>query len=116
MTLVSRDRPMNYLVIAGNPSLVEHVTKGMRRGRILSRALAGALVLGACSGGSDREQPKDRPSPSAAASDAPGKSRGDRSSLSGRIAFDNHEDVWRINAYGTDLTRLTRSPAFEFDP
>jgi TolB protein len=88
----------------------------MRRGRILSMALAGALVLGACSGGSDREQPQDHPSPSTAASEAPGVSGGDRSSLSGRIAFDNHEDVWTINADGTDLTRLTHSPAFEFDP
>jgi Tol biopolymer transport system component len=88
----------------------------MRRGRILSMALVGALVLGACSGGSDREQPQDRPSPSTAASDAAGPSSGDRSSLSGRIAFDNHEDVWTINADGTDLTRLTHSPAFQFDP
>jgi TolB protein len=88
----------------------------MRKGRILSMALAGVLVLGACTGGLDREQPQDRPSPSTAASDAPGPSGGDRSSLSGRIAFDNHEDVWTINADGTDLTRLTHSPAFEFDP
>jgi Tol biopolymer transport system component len=88
----------------------------MRRGRILSTALAGALVLGACSGGSDREQPQDRPSPSTAASEAPGLSGGDQSSLSGRIAFDNHEDVWTINADGTGLTRLTHSSAFEFDP
>jgi Tol biopolymer transport system component len=51
-----------------------------------------------------------------AASEAPGPSGGDRSSLSGRIAFDNHEDVWTINADGTDLTQLTHSPAFEFDP
>jgi len=88
----------------------------MRRGRILSIALAGPLVLGACSGGFDREQPQDRPSPSPAASDAPGPTGGDRTSLSGRIAFDNHEDVWTISADGTDLTRLTHSPAFEFDP
>ena len=88
----------------------------MGRGHILSMPLAAALVLGACSGGSDQEQPQDRPSPSMAASEAPGPSGGDRSSLSGRIAFDNHEDVWTINADGTDLTQLTNSPAFEFDP
>jgi Tol biopolymer transport system component len=88
----------------------------MRRGRILSMALAGALVLGACSGGFDREQPQGHPAPSTAASDAPGPSGGGRSSLSGRIAFDNHEDVWTINPDGTDLTRLTHSPASEFDP
>jgi len=87
----------------------------MRRGRIL--ALAGALVLlGACSGGFDREQPRDRPSPSTAASDAPGPSGGHRSSLYGRIAFDNFDDVWTIDADGTDLTRLTHSPGPDFDP
>jgi WD40-like Beta Propeller Repeat len=91
-------------------------TKDMRRGRILTISLAAALVLGACSGGSDREQPLVRASASTAASEAPGPSGRDRSSLSGRIAFDNHEDVWTINADGTDLTRLTHSPAFEFDP
>ena len=88
----------------------------MRRGRILSMALAGALVLGACSGGSDREQPQDRPSPSTAASEAQGLTGGDRSSLSGRIAFDNFDDVWTIDADGTDLTRLTHSPGPDFDP
>jgi Tol biopolymer transport system component len=88
----------------------------MRRGRILSMALAGAVVLGACSGGPDREQPQDRPSSSTAASGATGPSGGDRSSLSGRIVFDNFDDVWSINADGTDLTRLTRSPEPEFDP
>lgn len=39
----------------------------------------------------------------------------DLSSLTGRIVFDNHEDVWSINADGTDLTRLTDSPWPEFD-
>jgi Tol biopolymer transport system component len=87
----------------------------MRRGRILTMALAGALVLGACSREADREQPQDRPSPSKAASEATGPSGGDLSSLSGRIAFDNFDDVWSINADGTDLTRLTRSPEPEFD-
>jgi TolB protein len=36
-------------------------------------------------------------------------------SRSGRIVFDNHEDVWVINADGTGLRRLTRSPWPEFD-
>jgi dipeptidyl aminopeptidase/acylaminoacyl peptidase len=88
----------------------------MRRGQILSMPLAAALVLGACGEGADREQPQDRSSPSPAAFAAPGPSGGDRSSLSGRIAFDNHDDVWIINADGTGLTRLTDSPAYEFDP
>ena len=38
------------------------------------------------------------------------------SSLSGRIVFDNIEDVWSINADGSGLRRLTRSPWREFDP
>jgi Tol biopolymer transport system component len=88
----------------------------MRRGRILTMALAGALALGACSGGSDREQAQDRPSLSTAASEATGPSQGDRSSLSGQIVFDNFDDVWTIDADGTDLTRLTGSPEPEFDP
>jgi hypothetical protein len=29
--------------------------------------------------------------------------------LSGRIVFDNHEDIWSVNADGTGLTRLTDS-------
>src|SRR5207247_541189 len=37
-------------------------------------------------------------------------------SLSGQIVFDNFQDVWSINADGTGLTRLTRSPDPEFQP
>ncbi|TME57267.1 MAG: hypothetical protein E6I60_02080 [Chloroflexi bacterium] len=88
----------------------------MRTGRILSVALAGPLVLGACIGAFDREQSEARPSPSTAASDAPGPTGGDRSSLYGRIAFDNHDDVWAIDADGTHLARLTHSPGPDFDP
>jgi Tol biopolymer transport system component len=47
---------------------------------------------------------------------APASTHSAPAHLSGRIAFDNHEDVWTINANGTDLTQLTHSPAFEFDP
>ncbi len=47
---------------------------------------------------------------------APASTHSAPAHLSGRIAFDNHEDVWTINADGTDLTQLTHSPAFEFDP
>jgi TolB protein len=88
----------------------------MRRGRILTIALVGALIMGACGGGSDREQSQDRPPPSTAASAATGPSGGNRSSLSGRIVFDNFDDVWTIDADGTDLTRLTHSPRPDFDP
>jgi TolB protein len=35
--------------------------------------------------------------------------------LPGRIVFDNFHDVWSINADGTGLTRLTRSPGPGFD-
>jgi Tol biopolymer transport system component len=37
-------------------------------------------------------------------------------SLSGRIVFDNYEDVWSVNADGTHLRQLTSSPWPEFDP
>jgi TolB protein len=40
----------------------------------------------------------------------------DLTSLLGRIVFDNFQDVWSINADGTGLRRLTRSPWPEFDP
>jgi TolB protein len=60
-------------------------------GLILSTALAATLLLAGCSGGS-------------------------RSSLSGRIVFDNFDDVWTIDADGSGLTRLTHSPWHEFDP
>jgi Tol biopolymer transport system component len=82
----------------------------MSRGRVLTVSLAATLVLAACSGRSDREQAQDRPAPSTAASEAP------VTSLSGRIVFDNFHDVWSINADGTGLARLTRSPEPEFDP
>jgi Tol biopolymer transport system component len=83
---------------------------------IVSMALAGTFVLGACSRGFDQERPQDRQSASTAALVAPGPSDGDRSSLRGRIAFDNFDDVWTIDVDGTDLTRLTNSPEPDFDP
>jgi Tol biopolymer transport system component len=39
-----------------------------------------------------------------------------RSSVSGRIAFDNFDDVWTINADGTELARITRRAGPDFDP
>jgi TolB protein len=56
------------------------------------------LLMAACSGGSAPSQPRHtaRTSP-------------------GRVVFDNFRDVWSINADGTDLTRLTRSPRPDFD-
>jgi TolB protein len=86
----------------------------MRLGHI-SISLAAALALGGC-GGTDADRTQERSAPSAAAADAPIVSGGDLSSFSGRIAFDNFEDVWTIDADGTDLTRLTNAPYPEFDP
>ena len=71
------------------------------------RSLSGValvLLLAACSG-------ETAPSPS-----TPVGTRSAVTSLSGRIVFDNFHDVWSINADGTGLTRLTRSPEPEFDP
>ena len=63
----------------------------MSRGCILAIFLAAALPFAACGGEH-------------------------RSSVSGRIAFDNFDDVWTIDADGTHLTRLTHRPGPDFDP
>jgi TolB protein len=73
------------------------------------------LLLAACSGGSAPSRPHPTVRPSASPSTPIGTGSA-VTSLSGRIVFDNHDDVWSINADGTDLTRLTRSPWPEFDP
>jgi Tol biopolymer transport system component len=62
----------------------------MARRCTLATLLAAALLLSACGG--------------------------HRSSVSGRIAFDNFDDVWTIDADGTGLTRLTDRPGPDFDP
>ncbi len=53
------------------------------------------------------------PSPT---TEAPTGSPVDLTSLSGRIVFDNFQEIWVINADGTGLRRLTQSPWPEFDP
>jgi Tol biopolymer transport system component len=73
------------------------------------------LLLVACSGGSAPSRPHTTVGPSASPSTPIGTPSA-VTSLSGRIVFDNYDDVWSINADGTDLTRLTRSPWHEFDP
>jgi Tol biopolymer transport system component len=92
----------------------------MRSSRILATSLAVVLVMAACSGGSGSRQSHDRQAPATSASEASVPRSGggsiSLSSLSGRIVFDNHDDVWVINADGTDLTRLTHSEWPEFDP
>ena len=60
------------------------------------------FLLAACSG--------------AAGGGAPTGSPIDLSALSGRIVFDNLQDVWSVNADGTGLRRLTQSPWSEFQP
>jgi TolB protein len=76
---------------------------------------AAFLLLAACSGGSAPDGPHPSVRPSAPPS-TPISTRSAVTSLSGRIVFDNFHDVWSINADGTGLTRLTRSPDPEFDP
>ena len=75
--------------------------------------LAATLVflVAACSG----EAAPHRPHPTPRTS-APPSRRVDLTSLPGRIVFDNFQDVWTINADGTGLRRLTRSPWPEFQP
>jgi TolB protein len=73
------------------------------------------LLLAACSGGSAPHRPDRTVRPSASSSTPIGTPSA-VTSLSGRIVFDNYDDVWSINADGTGLTRLTQSPWPEFDP
>jgi dipeptidyl aminopeptidase/acylaminoacyl peptidase len=87
----------------------------MSWGRILTTSLAVVVVVGACSGGPGRRQSHDRPAAATSEGSGP-RSGGGSISLSGRIAFDNFDDVWTIGADGTDLTRLTHSPGPDFDP
>jgi TolB protein len=89
----------------------------MRWDRIPTASLAVVLVVGACSGGPGPRPSHDRPSPVTSALETSGpRSGGGSVSLSGRIAFDNFDDVWTIDADGTHLTRLTHSPGPDFDP
>jgi TolB protein len=73
------------------------------------------LFLASCSrSGSGRAS--DSPVVTSPTTEAPTESPTDLTSLTGRIVFDNLEDIWSINADGTELIRLTRSPWREFDP
>jgi TolB protein len=92
----------------------------MRADRFVTLSFSLVLMLGACTEEPSRSPSVASPFPTTSASAAPGTSSAggsiSLSSLSGRIAFDNHDDVWIIDADGTHLTRLTRSPWPEFDP
>jgi TolB protein len=81
--------------------------------RILATAAASLLLLG-CSGASVSHRAQRTP-PASASPSIPVGTRSPITSLSGRIVFDNFHDVWAINADGTGLTRLTRSPRPDFD-
>jgi TolB protein len=84
-------------------------------------SLAAVLMTGACIAGPGRSPSDASPSALPTASNAsetrkPPGSTSLTGRLTGRIVFDNHDDVWTINADGTNLTRLTESPGFDFDP
>jgi TolB protein len=77
-------------------------------------AAALVLLVAACSGEAAPRRPHPTPRTSASPSTLVG-TRSAVTSLSGRIVFDNFHEVWSINADGTGLTRLTRSPGPDFD-
>ena len=86
---------------------------------MLRLAVGATFVLVACT--SNPAHPASpragSPKPSSAVSAPPGGSGAiDLTSLSGRIVFDNYDDVWSINADGTGLRRLTRARWHEFQP
>jgi Tol biopolymer transport system component len=72
------------------------------------------LLLVSCSDGSAADGPHPTARGSASSSSPPGTPSA-VTSPSGRIVFDNFQDVWSINADGTGLTHLTKSPWPEFD-
>jgi TolB protein len=74
------------------------------------------LLLVACSDGSPADRPQRTARATSASPSTPVSTRSAVTSLSGRIVFDNGDDVWSINADGTGLARLTDSPWAEFDP
>jgi Tol biopolymer transport system component len=91
----------------------------MQRTPTLRVAVAATFFLVACTSNPAHPASPRAGSPkrSSTVSVPPGGSGAiDLASLSGRIVFDNFQDVWSINADGTDLRRLTRSPWPEFDP
>jgi dipeptidyl aminopeptidase/acylaminoacyl peptidase len=89
----------------------------MNSGPILTTSVALVLTIGACSGTPEPTRSPDQPTPTTSPSVAPASPSGSSpGSPSGRIAFDNHDDVWVIDADGTDLRQLTSSPGHDFDP
>jgi WD40-like Beta Propeller Repeat len=87
----------------------------------------GLLLLGGCDGGgaattAGAGKPTSSQATASTGPAVPPEASGgiDVSSLKGRIAFSggppHAEDVYVVNADGTDLTRVTSGPAAEFDP
>jgi TolB protein len=77
-------------------------------------ATAGLMLLVACSGGPAPRGSDPAPRSSAAVF-APVGQYSALTPVSGRIVFDNFQDVWSINANGTGLTRLTHARGPDFD-
>lgn len=79
-----------------------------------------AVLLAACSATLEPSPSVDRPlaPPSASEVSEPVRPGGSIAldSLSGRIAFDNYDEVWTIEADGTNLQQLTSAPGHQFDP
>ena len=73
------------------------------------------VLLAGCSRAAE-DGPAGSPGVMSPTSDARAESPIDLTSLSGRIVFDDFQDVWSVDADGTQLRRLTRSPWPEFDP
>jgi Tol biopolymer transport system component len=91
----------------------------MQRTPMIRLAVVATFVLTACTSNPAHpaSPPAGSPKLSSTACARPGGSGAiDLTSLSGRIVFDNFQDVWSVNADGTGLRRLTRSPWPEFDP
>jgi hypothetical protein len=80
---------------------------GTRRALPIAAVL---LLLASCFGSSapHRDQPTPRLAHQRSHQASPSTIA--LTTLSGRIVFDNHDDIWSINADGTALTQLTSSP------
>jgi len=84
----------------------------MKWSLILTTSVAAVLVVGGCSSGSAPRGPDATPTPG---ENFPSGVHSPITALSGRIVFDNLQDVWSMKADGTGLTRLTHSTWPDFD-
>ena len=84
-------------------------------------SVALVVAVGACSSGPVPSPAPSSSSPPATALAVPSTTSSTAKqvgtgSLTGRIAFDNWDDVYTIDADGSNLTPLTNGPIHEFDP